>query len=143
MQAAVPIFLLGWMTAADALADACYVSSRSSSDAIREVEKELCYEFVGMSQGDIDWSCNNESDEMINTQQQKVASCSSDSIGTCEAALTQESLSNYRSTAEDEDQARPAIPNDAKVVTHYYNVGDLRQVRLDCENAGGTWRGKQ
>lgn len=140
MQAAIPLFVLGWLTAADVLADACYVTSRSSSDAIAEVEKELCYEFVGMSQGDIDWSCSNESDEMINTRQHKVARCSRDSVGTCEAALTQESLANYRSTGEDESQARPAVPNDAKVLTHYYHVTDLRQVRLDCESAGGTWR---
>lgn len=135
--------LLGSLSAGTALAEACYVSSRASSDAIAEVEKEHCYEFTGMEKGAIDWSCSNESNEMINSQQRKVAQCAPDSVGRCEAALTQESLANYRSTAEDQKQARPAVPNDAKVITHYYTAGDLKQVRIDCESSGGTWRDGQ
>lgn len=132
--------LLGNLASATALAEACYVSSSTSSEAIAEVEQELCYEFVGMSDGAIDWSCSNENDQMLNTEQKKVVRCADDSLGRCEAALTQESLANYRSTGENQRENRPAVPNDAKVITYYYSAGDLQQVRIDCERSGGTWQ---
>lgn len=132
--------LLASLASSPVLAEACYVTSRSSSDAIVEVEKELCYEFVGMSEGAIDWSCSNESTDMISSQQEKVMRCAEGSIGRCEAALTQESLANYRSTGPDQEQNRPAVPNDAKVITRYYSSDDANQLRIDCESAGGTWQ---
>ncbi|AEB58474.1 hypothetical protein MDS_2443 [Ectopseudomonas mendocina NK-01] len=140
MRAIIPGLLLGALTAGDALAEACYVSASASSDAIQEVEQEFCYEFTGMDKGAIDWSCHNETGDMISSEQRKVASCAEAKLGSCEAALTQETLTNYRSGDDDRGEARPAVPNDAKVVTHYYQAGDLKQVRIDCESAGGTWR---
>ncbi|ATH82205.1 hypothetical protein A471_22148 [Ectopseudomonas mendocina DLHK] len=143
MRAAVSILLLGCLSAGQVWAEACYVTSSASSDAIAEVEQELCYEFTGMDEGAIDWSCSNESTDMIRREQQKVASCAADKIGSCEAALTQATLANYRAGDDDQGKPRPAVPNDAKVITHYYRAGDLRQVRIDCESSGGTWRDPQ
>ena len=140
MRAIIPGLLVGALTAGDALAEACHVSASASSEAIKEVEQEYCYEFVGMDDGAIDWSCHNETGDMINSQQRKVASCAEARLGTCEAALTQETLTTPRSGDDDRGEPRPAVPNDAKVLTHYYQVGDLKQVRIDCESAGGTWQ---
>lgn len=140
MRAIIPGLLLGALAAGDALAEACHVSASASSEAIKEVAQEYCYEFVGMDDGAIDWSCHNETGDMINSQQRKVASCAEARLGTCEAALTQASLTNPRSVDDDRGKPRPAVPNDAKVITHYYQAGDLNQVRIDCESAGGTWQ---
>ncbi|SDP99156.1 hypothetical protein [Ectopseudomonas guguanensis] len=140
MRAIIPGLLVGALAAGDALAEACHVSASASSEAIKEVAQEYCYEFVGMDDGAIDWSCHNETGDMINSQQRKVASCAEAHLGTCEAALTQETLTNPRSGDDDRGEPRPAVPNDAKVLTHYYQVGDLKQVRIDCESAGGTWQ---
>ncbi len=140
MRAMIPGLLVGALAAGDPLAEACHVSGSASSEAIKEVAQEYCYEFVGMDDGAIDWSCHNETGDMINSQQRKVASCAEARLGTCEAALTQETLTNPRSGDDDRGEPRPAVPNDAKVLTHYYQVGDLKQVRIDCESAGGTWQ---
>jgi hypothetical protein len=140
MRIAPLIPLLCLLGTGPALADACHVMTRSSSAAVPEVEMETCYEFTGMPESAIDWSCSNESKEMLSSQKRKVERCADDTQGQCVAALTQESLANYRSTAETESQARPAIPNDAKVVTNFYSVANLGQARADCENSGGTWR---
>ncbi|MGE8497491.1 MAG: hypothetical protein ACN6O6_08270 [Pseudomonas sp.] len=132
--------VLGSLVTSTAFAEACYVTTRSSSEAIPKVEKDHCYEFVGAAKGDIDWSCSNESTEVLNSEKRKVERCEAGSQGRCEAALTQEALANHRSTGDDEEQARPAVPNDAKVITHYYNADDLAQARTDCESSGGTWQ---
>nr|WP_307319489.1 MULTISPECIES: hypothetical protein [Pseudomonas] len=143
MRAIIPGLLFGALAAGDALADACYVSTSASSEAIQEVEQEFCYEFIGMRDGDIDWSCNNEeSGGMMNSEQRKVASCADAKLGSCEAALTQETLTNPRSGDDDRGKPRPVVPNDAKVITHYYQAGDLDQVRIDCESSGGTWQAR-
>lgn len=140
MHAAVPTLLLSWLVAGEALAAACQVTAEPSSSAIRAVEKELCYEFTGMDEGAIDWACTDQKGEMIVRRQHPVESCASGSVGRCEAALTQETLSNYRAFDDDQGKPRPAVPNDAKVITHYYRTGDLKQVRIDCESSGGTWQ---
>jgi len=140
---ALALALTGGLASPLALADACHVTTRSSSAAVPEVETEHCYEFVGASEGDIDWSCSNESTEMLNSQKRKVDQCAADSLGRCEAALTQEALANQRSTGQNEAKPRPAIPNDAKVVTYYYRVDDLAQARTDCKTVGGTWLGEE
>lgn len=133
-------FLLGSLVSATALADACHVTTRSATSAVPEVAEELCYEFVGVSEGTIDWSCGSDSDQVLSTQTLKVERCPGDSLGRCEAALTQATLANYRAGGEDRSKARPALPNDAKVITRYYRAEELKQVRIDCENLGGTWR---
>ncbi len=140
MRAFIPSLLLGALAAGDAQAEACYVSASASSEAIKEVEQEFCYEFVGMDEGAIDWSCHNETGDMINSRQRKVAHCAEARLGTCEAGLTQATLTNYRAGDDDRGKPRPAVPNDARVITHYYRAGDAEQVRIDCEAAGGTWR---
>lgn len=132
--------LLASLASATALAEACHVTTRAASAAIPEVEQDLCYEFVGMSEGDIDWSCGTDSDQMLSTRTRKVERCAGGSLGRCEAALTQATLANYRAGGEDRRRARPAVPNGAKVITRYYRAEDLKQVRIDCETQGGTWR---
>jgi hypothetical protein len=135
--------LLGSLATSNALAEACYVSTRSSSEAVPEVEKDHCYEYQGIDKGAIDWSCSNESNEMLNSEKRKVERCETASLGRCEAALTQEALANPSSTDQNVSKSRPAVPNDAKVITHYYSAGDLDQARTDCESSGGTWRQAQ
>lgn len=133
-------FLLASLASATALAEACHVTTRTASAAVPEVAEELCYEFVGVSDGAIDWSCGTDSDQMLSTQTHKVERCPGGSLGRCEAALTQATLANYRAGGEDRSKARPLVPNDALVITRYYSAEDLKQVRIDCENLGGTWR---
>ncbi|MNQ27789.1 hypothetical protein D3C85_410540 [compost metagenome] len=140
MRIAALLFLLGSLASGPALAEACHVLTRSSSADVPEVETESCYEFQGMPADAIGWSCSNESKEMLNSQKQPVESCKSGSRGRCVAALTQESLANPKSTGENQPTARPSVPNDAKVITHYYSVANLGQARTDCENGGGTWQ---
>jgi hypothetical protein len=143
MRASVLVssFLLGSLYTGIALGEACYVLNRSSSEAIPVVGKELCYEFFGAPEDAIDWSCSNENDQMINSQQRRLSHCDkAGSLGSCEAALTQETLTNYRSTGPNLEQFRPFVPNDAKVITRYYHTDDLNQLRIECEKVGGTWR---
>ncbi len=140
MQAAIPLFVLACLAASDALAEACHVIAEPSSTAVPAVAEELCYEFSGVDEGTIDWACGDQGGSMIDQRQQRVAKCATGSVGRCEAALTQETLSNYRSFDEDQGKPRPAVPNDARVITHYYRSDDLKQVRIDCESSGGTWR---
>lgn len=134
------LLMLCSLASGSVMAEACHVMTRSSSAAVPEVETETCYEFTGMPAGAIDWACSNESKEMLSNQKQRVEHCASGSRGRCVAALTQESLANPRSAAENRQQPRPAVPNDAKVITHYYSVANLGQARSDCENSGGEWQ---
>ena len=140
MRIAALLFLLGSLASGTALADACHMLTCSSSAEVPEVETESCYEFQGMPADAIGWSCSNESKDMLNSQKQQVERCKAGSRGRCVAALPQESLANPRSTGENRPIARPSVPNDAKVITHYYSVANLGQARSDCENGGGTWQ---
>ncbi len=124
---------------ANLLADGCQVRTQTSSNAVPEVASESCYEFSGVPSEAIKWSCSNESKEMLNTHKELVAQCSSGSRARCTAALTQASLANPEASARDTPQARPGVPNDAKVITHYYSAEHLQQARVDCESSGGSW----
>ncbi|MGP0175170.1 hypothetical protein ACSVIJ_25280 [Pseudomonas sp. NCHU5208] len=140
MQAAIPIFVLGCLAASDALAEACHVIAQPTSTAVEVVAEELCYEFIGMDDDALDWACSNQPGAMIERRQQLVASCATGSAGRCDAALTQATLRNYRAFDDDRGKPRPAVPNDAKVITHYYRSDNLEQLRIDCESSGGTWQ---
>ncbi|MDV3439892.1 hypothetical protein R0G64_10690 [Pseudomonas otitidis] len=134
------LLLLGCLPAGLTLAEGCHVNSRTSSAAVTGIETESCYEFVGMPAEALDWSCSNESKDMTSTRKQRVAQCPGGEQARCDAPLDQESLANPRASARGPDTARPAVPNDARVLTRYYQMTDLGQVRTDCEKSGGRWQ---
>ncbi|CAM3599171.1 hypothetical protein CCOS865_04157 [Pseudomonas reidholzensis] len=144
----VPVLLLllaslgsGPILVGEVLADeACDVVMRSSSEAIKPVERHTCYSFSNMPAEAINWSCSNESKEMLNAQKRKVARCADGSVGSCIAPLTQESLANAKAAGADEPSTRPALSKDARVVTYYYDTQALGQSRADCERNNGIWQ---
>lgn len=137
------LLLLGCLFASSGvLAEACHVHSQSSSAQVSTVATESCYEYRGMPGGAIDWSCSNESKEMIASEKRKVANCKAGYFGQCTAKLTQEALANHNSTSENQGENTLAVPDDAKVVTYYYTATDRPQTKIDCENGGGKWSEK-
>ncbi|MCF4994738.1 hypothetical protein GIW70_06360 [Pseudomonas syringae] len=125
-----------------AMAEGCDVLTRSSSPSVPAVETHSCYEYEGVPVDAIDWSCSNESKDMLNSTKKKVARCADHSAATCTATLTQESLANPHSTSKDKDAKALNIPDNAKVTTYYYGAEHLSQAKIDCENGGGNWKAK-
>lgn len=140
MRTPALLLILASLASGPVLADACQVSTRSSSEAVPPVEVQTCYRLTGMPDDAIDWSCSNENKEMLNTEKRRGARCPDKETGQCSAPLTQESLANPKATSNDPDGARPTIPKEARVVTYYYDTRNQGQSRIDCEKAGGTWR---
>lgn len=135
------LLLLSCMLASPGVfAEACHVHSQSSSAQVSTVDTESCYEYRGMPDGAIDWSCSNESKEMLSTDKRKVAKCAEGSVGSCIAQLTQETLANPKSMGRDEPATRPAIGKEARVITYYYDTPSLGQARTDCERSNGIWQ---
>lgn len=118
---------------------ACDVFTRSQSSAVPSVETHTCYQFTGVPPDAINWSCGNESKEMLTSEKRRVAQCQTGSVGRCTATLTQEGLTNPHSTSKVPGQDSPNIPQGAQVVTYYYQTAHLPQARKDCEMAGGRW----
>ncbi|MBF8724040.1 hypothetical protein [Pseudomonas guariconensis] len=140
MRFPILLLLLGSLVSTQALAEACEVLTRSSSDAVKPVERRTCYSYGNMPAEAIAWSCSNESKDMINTQKHKVARCADGSVGSCIAPLTQESLANPNAAGRDEPSTKPAVPKDARVITYYYDTPSLAQARTDCERKDGIWQ---
>lgn len=140
MHAPALLLMLASLASGTVLADACQVTTRSSSASVPTVETQTCYTLQGMPDDAIDWSCSSENKEMLNTQKRRVVRCPDQEIGQCSAPLTQESLANPRATSNAAQAPRPAIPDDARVLTYYYDTRHQGQARIDCEKAGGTWR---
>lgn len=135
------LLLLGaCLASSHVLAEACDVVTRSSSEAVKPVEGHTCYSYSNMPAEAIDWSCGNESKEMLSTDKRKVAKCAEGSVGSCIAQLTQETLANPKSMGRDEPATRPAIGKDARVITYYYDTPSLGQARTDCERSNGIWQ---
>ncbi|WP_271105934.1 hypothetical protein [Pseudomonas tohonis] len=139
MTLRMPLLLAGCLASSLALADACQVQTRPASSQVPGVEAQTCYEYPGMPAGSVDWSCSNESKDMLQSEKHKVASCKSGWFGRCTGALTQEALANPGSSGE-EGSDPVNIPADAKVVTYHYQARDPAQAKIDCENGGGTWQ---
>ncbi|MBA1204142.1 hypothetical protein G7009_20690 [Pseudomonas capeferrum] len=139
MRAHAVLLLLSGLASGSVLAEACDVSTRSSSAAIASVDEHTCYEFTGVPAESINWSCSNESKEMLNSEKRKVAQCPDKSQGRCTATLTQESLANPKSAGSGEPSTRPALSKDARVITYYYGTANLGQARTDCEQNDGKW----
>ncbi|WP_411567254.1 hypothetical protein [Pseudomonas sp. KU43P] len=133
--------LLGGLVSTQVLAEeACNVTTRSSSTAVKPVEGHTCYSFSNMPAEAINWSCSNESKEMLSTEKHKVARCADGSVGSCIAPLTQEALANPKAAGGAEPSTRPALSKDARVITYYYDTPSLGQARSDCERSNGIWQ---
>jgi hypothetical protein len=140
MRSFLLMVLLGSLVSTDALAEACDVTTRSSSTAVKPVEGRTCYSFSNMPAEAINWSCSNESKEMLSTEKHKVARCADGSVGSCIAPLTQEALANPKAVGGGEPSTRPALAKDARVITYYYDTPSLGQARNDCERNNGIWQ---
>ncbi|QHG65122.1 hypothetical protein [Pseudomonas putida] len=132
--------LLASLASGEVLAEACDVQTRSSSEAVKPVEHHTCYSFSNMPAEAINWSCSNESKDMLSTEKHKVARCADGSVGSCIAPLTQETLANPKAGGRDQPSTKPALSKDARVITYYYDTPSLGQARADCERAEGIWQ---
>ena len=63
-----PLLLAGCLASSLALADACQVQTRPASTQVPGVEAQTCYEYPGMPAGSVDWSCSNESKDMLQSE---------------------------------------------------------------------------
>ncbi|WP_411959606.1 hypothetical protein ACK56M_14830 [Pseudomonas sp. s4] len=130
------ILMMASLLSGQALAEACNVLTRSSSEAVTPVERHSCYSYSNLPAEAINWSCSNESKDMLNSEKHKVARCADGSVGSCIAPLTQEALANPKATGGD----KPALPKDARVITYYYDTPSLGQARSDYERSNGIWQ---
>jgi hypothetical protein len=124
------------------MAEGCDVQTQSSIASVPAVETHSCYEYEGMPVNSIDWSCSNESKDMLSSTKTKVEHCADHYQASCIATITQESLANPHSTSKDKNAKALNIPDNAQVTTYYYDVEHLAQARIDCENGGGHWKTK-
>ena len=122
------------------MAQGCDVMTRSQSPSVPVVESHTCYEYEGMPVDAIDWSCSNESKEMLTSTKKKVEQCGDHYQATCLATLTQESLANPQSISKDKNSQSVNIPNNAQITTYYYGAEHLNQSKIDCETGGGSWK---
>ncbi|MNL71514.1 hypothetical protein D3C87_1966740 [compost metagenome] len=89
-----------------------------------------------------DWSCSNESKEMLTSTKKKVEQCDDLYQATCLGTVTPESLANPQSVSKDKNSKALNIPKDAQIITYYYGAENLGQSKVDCETGGGTWKQK-
>jgi hypothetical protein len=122
------------------MAQGCDVMTRSQSPSVPVVESHTCYEYEGMPVDAIDWSCSNESKEMLTSTKKKVEQCGDHYQATCLATLTQESLANPQSISKDKNSQSVNIPDNAQITTYYYGAEQLKQSKIDCETGGGSWK---
>lgn len=125
-----------------AAAQGCDVITRSQSPAVPVIESHTCYEYENMPVDAIDWSCSNESKEMLTSTKKKVARCSDHYQATCVGTITPESLANPQSTSKDKNSKSLNIADNAQISTYYYNADNLAQAKIDCETGGGSWKSK-
>jgi hypothetical protein len=122
------------------MAQGCDVMTRSQSPSVPVVESHTCYEYEGMPVDAVDWSCSNESKEMLTSTKKKVEQCGDHYQATCLATLTQESLANPQSISKDKNSQSVNIPDNAQITTYYYGAEQLNQSKIDCETGGGSWK---
>ncbi|KAA0967894.1 hypothetical protein [Pseudomonas sp. ANT_H12B] len=136
------LLLIASLSPALAFAQGCEVITRSQSPSVPVVETRTCYEYEGMPVDAIDWSCSNESKEMLTRTKKKVEQCGDHYQATCLGTLTQESLANPQSISKDKNSKSLNIPDNAQITTYYYDAGNLQQAKVDCETGGGRWKQK-
>jgi hypothetical protein len=127
----------------EALAAACEVSTRSLSQKIPAVVTQSCYVYEGIEEGAIKWSCSQEDDVgMYDYDKKLVETCPSDYLATCTSTLTQESLANHKAIGDIKTGTPMAVPDGARMITHFYNVEEQEQARKNCTTLGGNWQEK-
>ena len=136
------LLLIASLCPALTMAQGCDVITRSQSPSVPVIESHTCYEYENMPVDAIDWSCSNESKEMLSSTKKKVAQCGDQYKAICLGTLTAESLANPQSTSKDKNSNPPNIPANAQVSTYYYNAENLAQAKIDCETGGGSWKAK-
>jgi hypothetical protein len=136
------LLLIASLSPSLAFAQGCDVVTRSQSPSVPVVETHSCYEYEGMPVDAIDWSCSNESKEMLTSTKKKVAQCGDHYQATCLATLTQESLANPQSISKDKNSKSLNIPANAQITTYYYGAEHPQQAKIDCETGGGRWTQK-
>ena len=87
----------------------------------------------------INWSCSNQSKEMLATRKNKVDQCAEHYKASCLAKLTQETLANPQAIS-DNSRGSLHIPENAQIATYYYGAENLQQAKADCEKDGGRWK---
>lgn len=122
-----------------AWAEACDVTTRPGSTQIPVVEPHTCFEYRDMPPGSIDWACSNEDKGSAPTEKRKVDRCPAGAVASCTATLTQETLANERSVSKEPGQNTVQVPDNAGLVTWYYELQEQAQARIDCEQAGGRF----
>lgn len=120
--------------------EACDVVTHAASEQIAQVQTHICYEYQGMPEGSINWSCSNEDQGASPSTKTRVEHCPAGAVAACSATLTQESLASERSASREPGHDSPNIPDDAKLITWYYELHQQAQARRDCENNGGLFR---
>ncbi|WP_232924754.1 hypothetical protein [Pseudomonas cichorii] len=131
--------LAGCLLCEMALGQACDVVTRPASAQVPVVQPHICYEYKGMPEGAIDWSCSNEDKGSSPKEKRKVDSCPEGAVASCKATATTESLANERSTSKEPGDGTAQVPDGAQVVTWYYEIKEQAQARNDCEQSGGTF----
>ncbi|VVN76920.1 hypothetical protein [Pseudomonas fluorescens] len=137
------VLVLACLSPTLTMAQGCDVLTRSQSPSVPVVETHTCYEYKGMPVDAIDWSCSNESKEMLTSTKKKVAQCDDLYQATCQGTVTPESLANPQSVSKDKNSKSLNIPKDARIITYYYAADHIGQSKVDCENGGGDWKQKQ
>lgn len=136
------LLLIASLGPALAMAQGCDVTTRSQSPSVPVIETHTCYEYDNMPVDAIDWSCSNESREMLTSTKKKVAQCSDQYKAVCLGTVTAESLANPQSTSKDKNSKSLNIPANAQISTYYYNAENLPQSKIDCQTGGGSWKAK-
>ncbi|WP_253950568.1 hypothetical protein [Pseudomonas lijiangensis] len=131
--------LAGCLLCEMALGQACDVVTRPASAQVPVVQPHICYEYKGMPEGAIDWSCSNEDKGSSPKEKRKVDTCPEGAVASCRATATTESLANERSTSKEPGDGTAQVPDGAQVVTWYYEIKEQAQARNDCEQSGGTF----
>jgi hypothetical protein len=134
--------VIACLSPAWAFAQGCDVVTRSQSDSVPAIDTHSCYEYQGMPGDSINWSCSNESKDMLSTSKNNVGQCADYYRATCLGTLTQEALANPRSISKDKNSKSINIPDNAQIITYYYDTEHLAQARIDCETGGGRWNAR-
>lgn len=123
-----------------ASANSCYVTIETSGAVPPPVVTEKCFRYEGLEDNDIDWVCR-DNKAVKNSRREVLDSCPSGHFGMCTAALTPETLANERATGSQAMDAKTlsTLPEQARIVSYFYEASDHAQARIDCESAGGEW----
>lgn len=136
----IGVFLLTGFGSTQLAAEACYVTEQLAVAGTPEVTNTTCFEHRNMPKGSLDWSCSTEEKSVAGVRKEKRARCPGGHFGTCTAKLTQEALANEDAGGNYGTAPSPdTLPEDAQIVTYYYQVQDQAQARIDCESGGGQW----